>query len=109
MAAVFDPNRVLAEHIGFENHLNVYHAREGTSAFGRRGLALYLNSTLVDQYFRLFNGHTQVNASDLRSLPYPSLEALAALGGDRAGVNLPTQEEIDDLVNRMYSKRTCRP
>ena len=36
------------------------------------GLAVYLNSAVVDSYFRLFSGHTQVNATDLRGLLYPS-------------------------------------
>ncbi len=78
-AAVYDPTRVCAERVGFENHLNVFHAQgAGLSPLLARGLALYLNSTIVDQFFRLFNGHTQVNASDLRSLPYPSQETLIA-------------------------------
>jgi adenine-specific DNA-methyltransferase len=62
-----------------------------------KGLALFLNSTLVDLYFRQFNGHTQVNATDLRSLSYPDEEQLLRLG---AGMKdeLPSQDRIDDLV-----------
>lgn len=67
--------------ISFENHLNVFHAaRRGLTADLARGLALYLNSALVDRHFRLFSGHTQVNATDLRRLRYPSRESLIELG-----------------------------
>ncbi|SRR5690625_672102 len=67
--------------LGFDNGLNVLH-RDRTSmqkelAFG---LYVYLSSTLVDKYFRLFNGHTQVNATDLRAMYFPSIEILTTLG-----------------------------
>jgi adenine-specific DNA-methyltransferase len=39
-------------------------------------LAAFLNSTVLDVYFRQFNGHTQVNATDLRNLRYPSRSQL---------------------------------
>ena len=62
------------ELVGFENHLNVYHVRHrGLTRPLAVGLSVYLNSSLVDQYFRQFNGHTQVNATDLRSLRYPEI------------------------------------
>ena len=64
-------------------------------------MALYLNSTLIDQFFRLFNGHTQVNATDLRALPYPSLEALIALGAEAPTDKLPPQEVVDTLVDKL--------
>ena len=67
--------------LGFENHLNVFHMdRHGLPGLVANGLAVFLNSTPVDAYFRRFNGHTQVNATDLRILKYPSLEILTALG-----------------------------
>jgi adenine-specific DNA-methyltransferase len=67
--------------VGFENHLNVVHARKrGLSEALTRGLAGYLNSALVDRQFRRFSGHTQVNATDLRRLQYPDAEWLTALG-----------------------------
>lgn len=101
-AAVYDPARIDADHIGFENHLNVFHqGGGGMPLLLARGLAVYLNSTIVDQYFRLFNGHTQVNASDLRSLPYPSRPELMALGERTPSGKLPSQETIDEWVNEL--------
>jgi len=58
---------------------------------------LYLNSTLVDQYFRTFNGHTQVNATDLRNLKYPSKDKLENLGLKYKKTEY-TQEEIDCII-----------
>ncbi|HZU36011.1 MAG TPA: BsuBI/PstI family type II restriction endonuclease [Gemmataceae bacterium] len=98
VAAVYDPARLPCERVGFENHLNYFHRKgRGLGLCLARGLAGYLNSTLVDAYFRQFNGHTQVNATDLRSLHYPTLEQLHALGR-RIGPAFPRQAELDDLV-----------
>jgi adenine-specific DNA-methyltransferase len=99
VAAVFDPAGLPGEQVGFENHLNVFHRdKAGLEPELARGLALYLNSTLVDRYFRLFSGHTQVNAADLRSLPYPSEAQLRRLGSDLGG-SFPPQADIDALVD----------
>lgn len=67
--------------LGFENHLNVFHEnRHGLPEALARGLAVFLNTTAVDEHFRRFNGHTQVNATDLRAMKYPDREALSDLG-----------------------------
>lgn len=101
VAAVYDPARVRAAQVAFENHLNYFHSRgSGLPATLAKGLAAYLNSSLVDDYFRQFSGHTQVNAADLRSLPYPTRSALIALGR-RIGTSCPDQQEIDRLVDEV--------
>lgn len=65
----------------FDNKLNFFHrAGAGLPDEIALGLAAFLNSTAVDDYFRLFSGHTQVNATDLRNLHFPSLEDLERLG-----------------------------
>jgi tRNA1(Val) A37 N6-methylase TrmN6 len=67
--------------LAFENHLNVFHEnKKGIPAALAYGLSVYLNTSFVDNYFRCFNGHTQVNATDLRQLFYPSRETLIKLG-----------------------------
>ncbi len=101
MPAIYDPDRLPASQgdgVGFENHLNYIHAGgRGLEPEMARGLAVFLGSTLVDAYFRLSSGHTQVNAADLRRLGYPSRCQLVELGS-HVGDRLPAQEEIDELV-----------
>ena len=102
VASLIDPSRLPSgtAWLGIENHLNYFH----TSGCGlppaiARGLLAYLNWSVVDAYFRHFNGHTQVNATDLRSLPFPGVSTLIKLGealGDRS--HLPAQTELDALV-----------
>lgn len=65
----------------FDNKLNFFHrAGAGLPDEVALGLAAFLNSTAVDDYFRQFSGHTQVNATDLRNLHFPLLEDLERLG-----------------------------
>ena len=45
---------------------------------------MYLNSTVVDSYFRQFSGHTQANPTDLRRLRYPSRGQLHKLAASAA-------------------------
>lgn len=97
-AAVCTGQSLAADAYGFENHLNYYHeAGRGLTDDVAFGLAVYLNSSLVDAYFRQFSGHTQVNASDLRKLPYPDRQTLARLGR-AAGLQVPQQGKIDSLL-----------
>ena len=101
VAVAYDANQLAGAWVGFENHLNYFHQQgHGLSLKLARGLAAYLNSTLVDAYFRQFNGHTQVNATDLRKLPYPSLMQLEALGDSIAAENL-SQHELDKIVKEV--------
>lgn len=70
-----------ADLVAFENHLNVFHHKgSGLDRALAVGLAAYLNSELVDAFVRQFNGHTQINATDLREIRYPSAETLRSLG-----------------------------
>ena len=98
MAAVYDPNRFEYDLVGFENHLNYYHRKgNGLNITIAKGLTAFLNSTITDSMFRLFSGHTQVNAGDLRKLKYPNLDELEAIG-HRIGAEFPNQEGIDQIV-----------
>lgn len=88
------------ELIGFENKLNVFHAdKAGFDKNLAKGIYIYLNSSLVDRYYRTFGGHTQVNATDLKSLNYPPVETLRLMGKNMKH-NFMQQNEIDELLMR---------
>lgn len=97
VAAVWDSGRN-ASAVAFENHLNIFHANgAGLDRDLAVGLSYWLNSSIIDTFFRTFSGHTQVNATDLRTLRFPPRDALKALGHGRE-ILLPVQDEIDRLV-----------
>ncbi len=101
VAAVHDGASASTDRVAFENHLNYFHEDGGGLPVDlARGLALYLNSSLVDAYFRQFSGHTQVNAGDLRNIPYPTRERLTSAGAT-VGIQRLAQREIDEHVNRL--------
>jgi len=102
VAAVWSPEQT-AGPVAFENHLNIFHVRgEGLDRDIAYGLSAWLNSSLVDKYFRTFSGHTQVNATDLRTLRFPNLESLRQLGM-LIPKQLPEQAETDTLVDKVLS------
>lgn len=68
-------------HLGFENKLNYLYARRGElTPVQATGLAALLSSRPYDQFFRLFNGNTQVSATEARELPVPAWSEIEALG-----------------------------
>ena len=95
VASVVDPAS-FGEHsvLGFENHLNLFHEdKHGLPEALARGLTVFLNTAAVDESLRRFNGHTQVNATDLKLLKYPSRDALIQLGKWAAQQGELTQEK----------------
>ena len=89
--------------LGIENHLNYYHAKgKGMNLDLAKGLTAFLNSTLFDQYFRLFSGNTQVNATDLRKIKYPCKNDLIKLG-TQIHESAFDQDQIDKLVHQNLS------
>jgi adenine-specific DNA-methyltransferase len=102
---IVDPGELPGTLIGFENHWNVFHVRKkGLDPIVARGLAVFLNSTVVDDHFRVFSGHTQVNATDLRNMKYPTIGELRELG-KLAGHGRLTQVAIDALIEKLETRK----
>jgi adenine-specific DNA-methyltransferase len=97
VAYIINPEDIEKDWIGFDNCWNVFHVKKnGFDEVIARGLACFLNSTLLDEYFRVFSGHTQVNATDLKSMKYPIMETLQRLG--RVYQSTMNQQQIDELL-----------
>lgn len=92
------------EQIGFENHLNVIFRKTGTLSTSETiGLSAILNSAIIDRYFRIVNGNTQVNAAELRILPIPPLEVVKNIGGKIQKTQADTPEKIENIIFSMLS------
>lgn len=103
VAAVCEAGALGHSLLGFENHVNYFH-RDGWGIDPEvaLGLAIYLNMSIVDDYLRQFSGHTQVNAGDLRSLHYPSLEQLKEVGTLARIEVLASQDATDALACEFF-------
>jgi adenine-specific DNA-methyltransferase len=100
-AYVLEPSDLPGELIGIENHWNVFHIGKAGLDFELAcGLAAFLNCTATDEAFRVFSGHTQVNAGDLRKMAFPDRETLRKLGR-KAGKGPHSQETVDALISEM--------
>ncbi len=98
VAALYDPAKISAERVGFDNKTNYIHTSgNGLPKMEAKGLTIFLNSSLVDEYFRLFSGHTQVNAADLRRLAYPTQDQLVTLA--ESCDSLADQQAVDAAID----------
>ncbi len=99
IAATLERERFTAPRIGIENHVNFIHRPGGALRVTEaRGLAALLNSRLLDRYFRMASGSTQVNATDIRRLPLPASAVIDGLG--RRAVTASARE-LDAAVDAL--------
>lgn len=106
VAGVLDPKDFADGLVGIENHLNFFHRkRAGLPVAMAKGLCRFLNSSVADRYFRQFNGHTQVNATDLRAFRYPDSAGLELLG--KAKLDDGDQRAIDLAMAELLGAPSC--
>lgn len=88
-----------APEVGLENHLNYIYRQAGALSDDESwGLAALYNSRLLDTYFRCLNGHTQVNATELRAMPLPESDFIVELGERVQGLASP-MNHLDSLIH----------
>jgi len=89
--------------IGLENHLNyIYRVGGELTIEDAFGIATLLNSKIVDYFFRSLNGNTQVNATEIRAMPFPPLELIRTIGketlSNQAGSGLSPDEILEQVL-----------
>lgn len=100
VAAPLTSKDLKAQFLGIENHLNYIYRKVGElSETQALGLAAILNSSLLDSYFRIFNGNTQVSATELRNLPLPAYRVIEKVGSLIQSNHLTEHEADEKVVN----------
>ncbi|MBT9395619.1 Eco57I restriction-modification methylase domain-containing protein [Hymenobacter sp. NST-14] len=85
--------------IGLENKLNYLYSKAGElTDVQTAGLSALLNSNIYDAFFRIFNGNTQVSATEARALPMPPLATIEEIGRQVLGQG---QDATDAIVNQV--------
>ena len=86
-------------YVALENHLNyVYHADKELTDEETLGLTALFNSSLLDRYFRILSGNTQVNATELRVMNFPDLETMSRIGAHLKNPKPMTSHAIERIV-----------
>jgi adenine-specific DNA-methyltransferase len=99
LAAPLRGGMLPGELLGFENHLNyVYRPHDGLTDDETAGIAALFNSALLDRYIRISNGNTQVNASELRSLPLPDPVQVSKIGR-RVRASTFASDTLDEVIS----------
>lgn len=103
--AVLRGGRLPGPVIGLENHLNYIHRPGGELDDELAlGLAALLASTLLDDFFRIQSGNTQVSSTEIRALPLPSEAQLRAFGRGAEAVGedvLTRPADLDALLEEV--------
>jgi adenine-specific DNA-methyltransferase len=82
-------------YVGLENHLNyIYGLTRNLDSDLAYGIAALMNSSAMDQYFRLSSGNTQVSATELRHMPLPDEEDIRSVG-EKVRNQRETRESCD--------------
>ena len=104
VASIYTADLADVEVVGFENKTNYFHANgKPLDDILAKGLWVFLNSTLVDKYFRQINGHTQVNATDLRILKYPTREQLEKIANQVNFDGKFDQDKADRIIDSILT------
>lgn len=62
------------------------------------GVYCLLNSSIYDLYYRILNGSTQVNSTEINNMPIPDKKAIVEMGRELRNRDLTT-ESCDKIVN----------
>ena len=62
------------------------------------GLYVLFNSTLYDCYYRILNGSTQVNSTEINSMPVPPLESIEHMGKELIKLRDMTETGCDQIL-----------
>ena len=68
-------------HISTQNKINfIGCSHKSLSEDMVYGLYVLFNSTVYDQYYRILNGSTQVNSTEMNQIPVPPIEEIERMG-----------------------------
>lgn len=87
--------------ISTQNKINFIDGLKGLSECVVYGLYVLFNSTMYDSYYRILNGSTQVNSTEVNSMPVPPMSTIESMGKELIAKR-DMSEESCDMILRSY-------
>ncbi|AHF02353.1 hypothetical protein THIAE_08210 [Thiomicrospira aerophila AL3] len=90
------------EFIGFGNKVNYIGVRSGELTKKEAyGLCAIFNGSFFDRYFRCISGNTQVNATEIRVMRFPTRDQVKDIGEEVLKLNVFDADQNNIIVNRV--------
>ena len=83
-------------HVSTQNKVNFIKCDSPELAYG---LFVLLNSTIYDTYYRILNGSTQVNSTEINNMPVPDTDTIIAMGKQLIGQEL-TENNCNTIIEQ---------
>lgn len=96
---------LITSRIAIENHVNyLYKINSEISKTELLGLFIIFNSNIIDNYFRQLSGSTQVNATELNSMKFPSNNDVIELGRIAMESKELSSDICDEILLQYFKK-----
>ena len=86
------------ESISTQNKINFIDGLKGLSECVVYGLYVLFNSTLYDCYYRILDGSTQVNSTEVNSMPIPPMNTIEAMGRELIRARDMSETSCDKIL-----------
>jgi adenine-specific DNA-methyltransferase len=84
--------------ISTQNKINFISGLKGLSECVVYGLYVLFNSTLYDCYYRILNGSTQVNSTEINSMPVPPMSIIESMGKELIRTKDMSETSCDSIL-----------
>lgn len=86
--------------ISTQNKINFICGEKDLSTEQVFGLYVLFNSTLYDNYYRILNGSTQVNSTEINRIPIPELSIIEQMGKDLLAMHNMTETACNHVMEK---------
>ena len=94
--------------ISTQNKINFIDGLSNLSECIVYGLYVLFNSTLYDCYYRILNGSTQVNSTEINSMPVPSMDIIESMGQELIKVRDMSESSCDRILRSFINEQNDR-
>lgn len=88
------------DYISTQNKINFIDGLNELSKCIVYGLFVLFNSSIYDKYYRILNGSTQVNSTEINEMPVPSIKIIEKMGRQLIKSNDLTEKNCDKILNQ---------
>lgn len=98
-----ESNFIEYSYIGTQNKINFVDDSNGKKLSIDEVFGIYtlLNSSIYDLYYRILNGSTQVNSTEINNIPVPSREVITRMGKLLRNEKILSTEICDEILNEV--------